>query len=520
MKKILSLLLVFVLIFSVVACSKPEVNKPVDKKTETKEGKIDYDKEIVLGAPRDLSPGEKDAYYCSIILQVWEPLVKLENGKIKPILAESWKMSEDGKEWNIKLRKGVKFHDGSDFNADAVIANIDRMKKHSPIKSPFYTMKFEKTYPNLKEFKKVNDYEVKLVFDVPSPTAIERLINFGSPMASPKCFNEDGSFNGFVIGTGPYKITKHVPNQYTTLKAFDKYHGEKAKSKNVKVVAMPSPETRVAALKSGEIVGVLDIGAIWPSQAVELIKDKNFISESTPSTISHFMQFNNSKEGLNNPKLVEAINLAIDRNLIVKELYHGYAVPSANPLNASEPGFIKDNPKADLEKAKKLAKEVLGDKRVKYTLLIPQYGVNRYPYKEQGEYIQSVLKQIGVDVNIKIVEGSEIKKVRKSGDFDLLFHTQGMPNADPVTMLNVFMGSKNTGKYKNEEAVKLLKTASEELDKNKRMDYYKQLQELALKTHPTFPLFHDTYLVVHNKHLKDYKSENYGVTLSKMYWQK
>ncbi len=481
------------------------------------DAKIDVDREIVLAAPRDLSPGEKDAYYCSIILEVWQPLVTLEDGAPKPCLAESWTMSDDAKEMTLKLREGVKFHDGSDFNADVVIANINRMKDHSPIRSPFYTMKLEKSYPNLDKVEKISDYEVKVVFTEPSPTAINRLINFGSPMASPNCFNEDGSFNGFVIGTGPYEITEHQADQFTKLEAFDDYWGEKAKSKNVKILSMPSPQTRFAALQSEEIDGVLDIGAILAAQANELSKDERFVVDYTPSTISHFMQFNN--ERISDKKLVKAINLAIDRNLITEQLYYGYAMASANPLNASEPGFVKDEVVVDLEQAKSLAKEVLGDERLKLNLLVPQYGINRYPYKEQAEYIQATLAEIGIDVEIEIVEGSEQKKRRNEGNFDLAFHTQGMPNGDPVTMLNVFMGEKNKGRFNDPKAVEMLKTTSQELDDDKRMQYYKDLQAYALEQMPTFPLYHDMSLIVCNKHLKDYKAKNYGVTLSKMYWQ-
>ena len=128
------------------------------------------------GTPRDLSPGEKDGYYSSLILQVWEPLVNLgEDGAPAPALATDWQMSDDGKEWTISLREQVTFHDGEPFNADAVIANIDRVVQHSPKKSPFYTLDAAKTYPGLERVEKVADHTVKLVFNVPSPSAIQRL---------------------------------------------------------------------------------------------------------------------------------------------------------------------------------------------------------------------------------------------------------------------------------------------------------------------------------------------------------
>ena len=134
----------------------------------------------------------------------------------------------------------------------------------------------------------------------------------------------------------------------------------------------------------------------------------------------------------------------------------------------------------DPEEAKKLAAEVLGDNRISLELLVPQYGIDRYPYKEQAEYVQSALKELGIDVEITILEGSEQMKRRKEGNFDLSFHTQGMPDGEPITMLKVFMGPDNGGRYDNPEATELLSKAAAELDENKRIEIYKELQELAI----------------------------------------
>lgn len=476
-------------------------------------------KQVVLAAPRDLSPGEKDGYYTSLILQVWEPLVLLgSGGTAKPALATDWTMSDDGTEWTIKLREGVTFHDGTPFDADAVIANVERVVQKGPKKSPFYTLDAKKTYPDLNRIEKVEDHAVKLVFNSPSPAAIQRLTNFGSPMVSPNCLDENGDFSTTVQGTGPFKITEHVDGQYTVLEANENYWGDKAQVNSVKVLSMPSSDTRASALRSGEIQGVLDIGAIWPNQAVELTKSDEFVASSQPSTITHFLQVNQSKDYLNDPRLVKAMSLAIDRQLIVDEFYHGYAVPTTNPLNASELGYMDNIPVVEMDEAKKLAHEVLGDQRLPLELLVPQYGVDRYPYKEQAEYVQSVFAELGIDMTISIVEGSEQSKRRTEGDFDLSFHTQGMPDGDPLTMLKVFMGPNNGGRYDNPEATRLLDEAAVELDESARMKLYTQLQQIAMDTLPTIPLYHDHYLVVHHKDLEGYDATNYGVTLSTMHW--
>lgn len=116
---------------------------------------------IILGTGRHLAPGEKDAYYCSKILDVWEPLItRDENGYPAPCLAQDWQMLDDGKVWIFYLRKDVIFHDGSKFNADAVIKNFDRMKKGIK-RSIFYGLDINTFYPSLINYEKIDDYTIK-----------------------------------------------------------------------------------------------------------------------------------------------------------------------------------------------------------------------------------------------------------------------------------------------------------------------------------------------------------------------
>ena len=101
------------------------------------------DDEIVLAGYRNVAPGVDDAYYCSVILYVWEPLITMDAaGQPVGKLAKSWEMSDDAKTWTFHLQEGVKFHDGEAFNADAVLYNFDRMR--SEVKpSGFYSLNID-----------------------------------------------------------------------------------------------------------------------------------------------------------------------------------------------------------------------------------------------------------------------------------------------------------------------------------------------------------------------------------------
>ena len=177
----------------------------------------DLDAEIVLGGYRSLAPGEKDGYYCSKILYVWEPLITQDDtASPVPCLAESWEMSPDGKTWTFKLRQGVKFHDGTPFNAEAVVANFDRMRIGVK-NSSFYPLDIKSHYPGLSTYEKADDYAIKLTFENPSPTQLFNMVNFGSAIFSPGCFDGEGNFSGIVQGTGPFKIAENVLDQFVLL---------------------------------------------------------------------------------------------------------------------------------------------------------------------------------------------------------------------------------------------------------------------------------------------------------------
>ncbi len=481
--------------------------------------------EIVLAAPRDLAPGAQDAFYTSYILYVWEPLLAGgEDGQPVPKLASSWSMSPDGKEWTFKLRENVVFHDGEKLNADAVIANFNRYNKVSPKSSPFYTLNVKTSYPSLQAVTKVDELTFKLTFGQPQPTLPYAMVNFSSPIYSPKNFDEKGDFNGLPQGTGPFKLKEHKKDSHLVLEANEAYYGPKAKEKRIVVRTIPSPDTRLAALKAGEIHGVMDLGALPPEQAQELLKDKRFDVSVSKSTISHYLHPNGKKAPLQDVRVRQAISLAIDRAMIVKELYRGYPVATADLINYTSPFYKATKTEANMVEAKKLSQEALGGKRHNLLLIVPSHGIDRYPYKAQAELIQAQLKEIGLDVEIRILDTAAFRDAQAKGDYDLALATQGLPNAEPLTILQNYMHSDGSANksyslgYKNAKVDDLLKKAAAELRVEERRSIYHELQEIAAKELPTIPLFHDSTLIAFDKSIKGYKAQVYGTTLPELQW--
>lgn len=476
---------------------------------------------IVLGAGRHLAPGEKDAYYCSKILGVWEPLITRDKeGFPAPALAQNWQMLDEGKVWIFYLRKDVIFHDGSKFNADAVIKNFDRMNKGIK-RSMFYGMDINTYYPTLLKYEKLDEYTIKLTFKENNLNQLYKMMDFGSAIFSPYCFNENGDFNGVAIGTGPYRIVENQLNKYVKLQRFSNYYGEKAKIQEIVVKNIPSVDSRYSALKSGEIFGVLDLNAIPPFLADELKNDDRFNISTNKSTMIRFLSLNGTKFPFNDIRMRQAVSLAIDRKNLVEALYLNYAKPTTNILNYSSPYYMDIPVKYDLNKAKTLANEVLQGKRCEIT-----YFINGQEPLQKGEaeLIAYWLKDIGLDVKIQSLEYATMLHLVKKGEYNIARFQQGLANGDPYGIFYSFMmpqGNRNKNEclgYKNQEVIDLLNKVKYIDNETTRRNIYNKLQEISTQEQPIVPLYNDESVVAYNKHLKNYEALVYGVDLAKIEW--
>ena len=158
--------------------------------------------EVAIATYRDAIQGSGDAYYCWEGAYVWEALTRNNGGVIEPWLAESWEHNEDCTVWTFHLRQDAYFTDGQQFNADVCLANIARWG-HG-LTSTYTTLSIEKSFPNLTEMKKVDEFTVEFDFSVPITTLEYVLSDYGSPMYSTNCFDpETGVIADYAVGTGP-----------------------------------------------------------------------------------------------------------------------------------------------------------------------------------------------------------------------------------------------------------------------------------------------------------------------------
>ena len=523
-KQLLSVLLGAVLALSLAACGgtpTSEETPGAPAPSQSSAATVDQTREIVFAASRDQCPGEQDAYYASMSLGVWEPLItKDEHGKPAPALATEWEHNEDSTVWTFHLREGVTFSNGTPFNADIVLANFDRMKK-GPFESSFYGMNIDTIYPGLVSYEKTDDYTVVLTLSEGQPLLDYTMVNYGSAIFEPACFAEDGNFNGFPIGTGPYVVTENVLGQYCVIQRNETYWGTPGISQTFRFKVIPDAETRYTALRAGEVQGLCDLGAISPSQAAEIAEDPAYHVSVGDSGITHFLNVNGGAFPFNDVRMREGLSLLLDRQTIIDSFYNGYGIPAGGFLNYTSAFYEEQPVQHDPEKGAQLIREVVGDQEVDLLFLLPGVDANRYPYQEEAEYIQALLENIegtNIKVSIQQMDWGPCKDEMKAGNYNMCLKIQGLPSANPFSLFKGFMhteGSTNINYglgYHNDHVDALIEEATTCLDADRLTEIYKELQEISATDFPNIPVLYSQEVVASSSDITGYQATVYGLT--------
>ena len=508
-------LILCLILFALAGCGQEEQTAGTDAAS---------DDTIVLAAYRQLAPGVNDGYYCSKILGVWEPLITAdeETGAPAPCLAASWEMQDEGRVWVFHLREGVRFHDGTPLTAQTVCDNLAWMAKE-PRSTAFYSRSLKNYYPNLVSAEPLDELTVRMTFSQPNINQLYNMMNFGSPIYAPSCLADDGSFNGFAVGTGPFRIVENVKDRYVLLERNEDYYGEKARARRIMVRSIPSPDVRFAALKAEEIMGVLDLNAMPPVLADELAQDERFAISVSRSIMVRYLAMNGTKPPFDDVRMRRAVSLLLDRRLLVDALYLGYAQPTVNLLSIASP-FYKEFPVTqDVAEAKRLAHEVLGDQRMEIV-----YCVNGADpiAKGEAELIAYWLADLGLDVRIEALESPMMTARLRRGDYHIARSQQGLPNGDPLYVFDGFFSPKGTRNkslslgYDNPEVNALLAALNTEADEGRRRAIFDRLQEIGVADQPLVPLYYDENIVVYNAaRLTGYRALRYGVSIAEVAWK-
>ena len=458
--------------------------------------------ELIIGVGRDFFYGPESSSYVHGSTGVWESLTYLdENLAPYPLLAKKLVPEDAAKIWTVHLRENVRFHDGTPLNAEAVIQSVMRFKNN---------LQFDEygTFQNLNKVEALGDDRVRFTFSVPEPAFPAKVAYHGCPIFSLSSFDSEGKIVS-PIGTGPFKFAGYKSGEELEIIHNNDYWGDKPRLERVLFKVIPDPFTRLAALKTGEVQAVVDVGGILPEQASAIKEDGNLKLLSRMVTTSHYLLFNNQKPPFDDPGVRRSVSLLIDRGELVNQLLHVYGKPAEEVFTSMAEAWTVDGLwKSDHEKAETLAAQVKNAGSHKVILAVNSALANRWPYKPIAEVMQSKLKTFGFEVDLQVMETGAWKEALKNGNYNLSLTPYTLMTGDPDFFFGRWIhseGQMNRQRglgYSNPEADKLVEIAGSEADETKRQAYYSILQELVARDAPLSPLFHDVCLYAVRKEVK------------------
>jgi peptide/nickel transport system substrate-binding protein len=389
---------------------------------------------------------------------------------ITPGLAESWEQSKaDSKKWTFKLRQGVTFHDGTPFNADAAIWNLDRSfnkdaKQFDPQGSAIN--RGRPTYIADGGYRKIDDNTIE--FTTTRPISYFPYVMTTIFYVSPAAFEKAGSWAEFAkapVGTGPFIAKNFKPRISIDLDKNPNYWNKARIPKVDKVVLFPMPEanTRLAALRSGQV----DWIEVPPPDSIDGLKKAGFVfvSNSYPHVWPWVLNTLKEESPFRDVKVRQALNYCVDRNGLVS-LLNGTAEPSVGFFKKTDPRFgkPKNNYTFDPAMAKKLLAEAgYGpSKPAKAKIMISTSGSGQMLPLPMNEFLQQSMKQCGFDISFEVVEwGTVLVNLRSVPTAPVAANSDALNislvSSDVSMMVRWFYGANSTpagsnwGHWKNPE---------------------------------------------------------------------
>ena len=443
-------------------------------------------------------------------LNACETLVDMNaKNEITPLLAKSWTVSPDKLRVTFRLQEGVKFHDGTPFNAEAAafVFNEARAKKFI-----YITL--------LEGFEKATaDSEYEMTFHLSAPFAALLPTLGYRPLCifSPEAYKTKGEAGlaTQIVGTGPFVHTKYVKGEYTLFERNkDYWQNGKPYFDSIKIVIVPDAGTRTAMLERGEIDRTVQLGDL---ELIRLERNKSISVRTVPSTRQFYVVLNHRVAPMNDPNFRKALNYAIDKAGIVQSVFagRGAALMTAPTVTEGVVGFTDMRKPGedtifpyDLDKAKALLKlagyEMSGGalkdasgKALRLKLWTPR-GATKGDY-QTAQLIQTFLTQLGIGVDLTVMESAAFSSAMNQGPedakYDMSLLSWGIPTADPDQPMMYFTHTKawkpvgaNRMFFSDAEIDRLADLAHVETDEAKRKEYVKQWMARLLETAPVIYL--------------------------------
>ncbi|TNM63651.1 ABC transporter substrate-binding protein [Aliirhizobium smilacinae] len=423
--------------------------------------------------------------------------------KVVPGLAESWEELDEGKRLRFKLRQGVKFHDGEDFNAAAVKFTFERLLGDQGAKGPQRS-----NYTAIDSVEIVDDYTVDLKLKAPDPVLLTKLAGYGAMIVPPKYIAEKGedNFNTNPVGTGAFKFVSYQPKVNIKLEANTDYWGGAPKLSEVEYRFIAEPATAVAELQAGRVD--LVIPPTIPIGMIPVIEgDSKLEIVSVPGPTVDALRFN-TRDGITaDVNVRKAIIMAVDRATIVQSILAGQASEIVSFQSALSFGYDADLKALpyDPEGAKKLL--AAAGVKAGTTLQIDIRG-NDATMNEVAQVISSYLSMVGITATIKPYETNVITNdIIPQGKTGAMFQQKwgGWTFDFDNTAYAMYHSGEKWNPYdKDEKMDKLLESQRPLTDRAEREKILKEVGAYAAERALELPLYNTNAIFGINKRVKGF----------------
>ena len=488
--------------------------------------------------------GNNDVPSSNVRANIYDTLTVLdEDMAVQPHLATEWEELEDGT-YSFTLRDDVVFHDGSDFTAEVVRANLLR------VLDPNLASQRAFLYEMISDIEVVDDYTVEITTEYPFAPLLAHLAHDAGGMLSLEVITEDYNqalegtdldyesyvemqVNGeefeedivaaigenvgqFVaqnpIGTGPFMLESRSPGDNTVLVRNDDYFDEPALLDSVTFKVVSETSSRIAELEGGYSHV---IGAVGPINRDRVDAHADTYLDETESMSLSYIGFNTQAEYLDDPLVRQAISYAIDRQTIIEGIYDGVGIPAIGPLAPAGFGYDEnvEGITYDLERAQELMAEAGYEDGFSLSL-----WTNDNPERvDTAVFVQEALQEINIDVSVEQVEWGAYLEQTGQGEHDMFILGWSVVTGDADYGMYPLFHSEQIGEPGNrsflqdEELDSLLEAGRQAIDTDERLDIYSQAQDLLVDLAPMAYIHHSNYLTGVRNEVQGFEIDALGI---------
>jgi peptide/nickel transport system substrate-binding protein len=441
-----------------------------------------------------------------------------EDNTIDPDIAESWEVADDATSVTMNLRSGVTFQDGHEVDAETVVYSFERMLNpdHPEYDGPYAFPPF--FYPTYETSTAVDPLTVQFDLTQPDATFLSALVWNTASIVSPEAVREMGEdFQEHPVGTGAFKINTWEKNVRVEMDRFDDYYRGKPYLEKLIWVPIVEEAARFNQLASGEVDFIVSLHPQFVPQ-VEAHPDLQLIT--SPSLHTWWVYLNMHAEPLDDIRVRQGLNHAIDIDSMIENLLHGTAEPSHG---WSWPGTWSYEPDAqqypyDPDRAMELFAEAGHPDGFTLNYIVPDSGSGMVAPREIATAMQADLQRVGVTVNITTLEWISYIATVAGGLDDIngtQFHLAQMSWMNPVDDPGLYVEYVSAGPpenlglnlsyYHNDEYAALLAEARVTADQSARADLYKQAQRIFAEDAPWLFMFHSNFVTAARNNVHDIK---------------